>query len=101
MKDKTEIPHIIDINLMMNKFLFLLLVVGVVVAAPTTAVQANAQTSPPPLESNKPLLPVEEEEKEPTTSSLGKITIQISQTEQIVLDLPLKSDNKYQVIPIK
>lgn len=84
----------------MNKFLFLVLVT-VVVAAPTAAIQANAQTSPPPLESNKPLLPTADEEKEPTIPSLGKITIQISQTEQIVLDLPLKSDNKYQVVPIK
>lgn len=85
----------------MNKFLFLVLVVTVVAAPATTAIQANAQTSPPPLESNKPLLPTADEEKEPTIPSLGKITIQISQTEQIVLDLPLKSDNKYQVVPIK
>ena len=107
MKDKTEIGHIIDINLMMNKFLFLVLVVTVVVAVPaTTAIHANAQTTtPPPLESNKPLLPTataDENDKEPAAiPSLGKITIQISQTEQIVLDLPLKSDNKYQVVPIK
>ena len=88
----------------MNKFLFLVIVVAaVVVVAPiTNSSIANAQTTPP-LE--KPLLPTaveDEPEKEPVAEqSLGKITIQISQTEQIILDLPLKSDNKYQVAPIK
>ena len=110
MKDKTEIPHIIDINIKnMNKFLFLIVVVAI--AVPTT-IQAYAQTAPPPLggeaNDNKPstllsagATTTETDEKPTTTSSLGKIIIQISQTEQIVLDLPLKSENKYQVAPIK
>lgn len=90
----------------MNKFLFLVIVVAVVtIAVPTTTIQAFAQTAPPPLEANKPtsLLSAgaDEVDEKPTTQSLGKIIIQISQTEQIVLDLPLKSDNKYQVAPIK
>ena len=90
---------------MKNKFLFLVVVVAAVIAVPaTTAIPAFAQT-PPPLESNKPLLSgattTEADNEKPTAPALGKIIIQISQTEQIVLDLPLKTDNKYQVAPIK
>ena len=94
---------------MKNKFLFLVVVVvaAIVVAVPSTAtIQANAQSTPPPLgeDANKPLLsagatPAEADDK--PAPALGKIIIQISQTEQIVLDLPLKTDNKYQVAPIK
>ncbi|MDF2736324.1 MAG: hypothetical protein K0S93_180 [Nitrososphaeraceae archaeon] len=77
----------------MNKFLYLL---AIVIAISTTTNQALAQQqAPPPLE--KPAT------GETTTAptSLGKVTIQISQTEQIVIDLPLKTDNKYQIVPIK
>ena len=89
----------------MNKFLFLVVAatITVVAAAPATSI-ANAQPAPP-LELDKPLTPPvaeeEGEEKAAATPALGKITIQISQTEQIILDLPLKSDNTYQVLPIK
>lgn len=78
----------------MNKFLFLIIVV---VAAAATTSQAFAQQTPPPLEKSTPT--TEEPESQP--QSFGKITIQISQTEQIVIDLPLKSGNKYEVVPIK
>jgi hypothetical protein len=83
---------------MNNKFLFILVVIA---AATTTTIvsttnEAFAQTPPP----------LEKAQSEPQTDqgqqqSLGKVTIQISQTEQIVIDLPLKSENKYQIVPIK
>jgi lipoprotein NlpI len=78
----------------MNKFLILIIVATTLMAAgisPAFAQQA------PPLEKPEAVAA----EQQPTSSSLGKITIQISQTEQIIIDLPLKSENKYQVIPIK
>ena len=86
----------------MNKFLFLIVVVAstsLVLFSSANSIEANAQQQTPP-----------GLEKAPTTAatstadstiSLGKITIQISQTEQIIIDLPLKSDNKYTVVPIK
>jgi hypothetical protein len=80
----------------MNKFLILIIVATTLMAAgisPAFAQQA------PPLE--KPEAVAAEQPEAPSSSSLGKITIQISQTEQIIIDLPLKSENKYQVIPIK
>jgi hypothetical protein len=81
----------------MNKFLFLVIMASTFAALFSTTAAANAQV--PPLEKTTT---TEETAIDPiSTSSLGKITIQISQTEQIVLDLPLKSDNKYKVIPIK
>lgn len=79
--------------------LFLFVVIGAVtlVAAGTGTQAAFAQITPPPLEDAANNTDSSKE----ATVSLGKVTIQISQTEQIVLDLPLKSDNKYQIIPIK
>jgi hypothetical protein len=72
---------------------------------------ANAQAQnplapaspPPPLEEAPPVAaPAAEEEQQTTTTTIiGKITIQISQTEQIIIDLPLKDQNKYKLIPIK
>ena len=89
----------------MNKFLFLVIAAVVVAVAAPATIQANAQTSAaPPLELDKPVTPpppAENGEEKAATPALGKISIQISQTEQIILDLPLKSDNKYQVAPIK
>ncbi len=82
----------------MNKFLFLIIVASTFAALFSTTAAANAQV--PPLE--KTTTTSTEEANDPiSTSSLGKITIQISQTEQIVIDLPMKSENKYKVIPIK
>jgi hypothetical protein len=81
----------------MNKFLILMIV------ATTTTSLMVAGISPAVFAQQAP--PLEKPEavaaSESTSTSLGKITIQISQTEQIIIDLPLKSENKYQVIPIK
>jgi hypothetical protein len=84
----------------MNKFLFLVIMASTAFAALfSTTAAANAQA--PPLEKTT-TTSTEETATDPiSSSSLGKITIQISQTEQIVIDLPLKSENKYKVIPIK
>ena len=81
----------------MNKFLFLVIMASTFAALFSTTAVANAQV--PPLEKTAS----EETATDPisTSQSLGKITIQISQTEQIVIDLPLKSENKYKVVPIK
>lgn len=77
------------------KSLFFLLAATMIIAPLINAVYAQA--TPPPLESKPPA-----ETPPPITSpSLGKVTIQISQTEQIILDLPLKSENKYQIVQIK
>ena len=58
---------------------------------------ANAQQAPPP--------PLEKPTEETTPGgeqiSIGKIIIQISQTEQLVIDLPIKNENKYKIIPIQ
>ena len=76
---------------MNNKFLFIVIVVAIATSIATT--NAYAQQAPP-LEKSENATP-------PLETTFGKITIQISQTEQIVIDLPLKSENKYQVVPIK
>ena len=84
----------------MNKFLFLVIMASTFAALFSTTAAANAQV--PPLE--KTTTTATEEASDPVSSSstsLGKITIQISQTEQIVIDLPMKSENKYKVVPIK
>ena len=86
----------------MNKFLFLIIVVVtastlVVSFSSTNNIEANAQQQPPSLEK----APITAATSTADPISLGKITIQISQTEQIIIDLPLKSDNKYEVVPIK
>jgi len=86
----------------MNKFLFLTIVVVASILVVTSLLStnnvANAQQQQPPSLEKAPITAA-------TTAadpiSLGKITIQISQTEQIIIDLPLKSDNKYTVVPIK
>jgi hypothetical protein len=78
----------------MNKFLILIIVATTLMVAGISPA-AFAQQAPP-LEK-----PEAVSESAPTSTALGKITIQISQTEQIIIDLPLKSENKYQVIPIK
>ena len=83
----------------MNKFLFLVIMASTFAALFSTTAAANAQV--PPLEKTTTTSSTEEASDPVTTSSLGKITIQISQTEQIVIDLPLKSENKYKVVPIK
>lgn len=44
--------------------------------------------------------PKEEKETIPNTS-FGKITIPISSGEQIILEVPLKTNNTYQLLPIK
>jgi biopolymer transport protein ExbD len=77
-----------------NKFLFLVLAATSFLLAIATSQTAFAQQAPP-LE--KPTTETQSQQQQ----SLGKITIQISQTEQIIIDLPIKSENKYQVIPIK
>jgi hypothetical protein len=87
-------------------FLFLTLVTVVVVTTAPLNTNAYAQSTPPPLEDSKipqapSSAPSSSSSAQQSPTSLGKITIQISQTEQIVIDLPLKSDNKYQVAPIK
>jgi hypothetical protein len=79
----------------MNKFLILIIATTLAVAGTSPAVFAQQA---PPLEKPEAVAATE---SAPTSTSLGKITIQISQTEQIIIDLPLKSENKYQVIPIK
>ncbi len=81
----------------MNKFLFLVIMTSTVFATLLSTTNASAQV--PPLE--KTTTTEEATDPVPSTPSLGKITIQISQTEQIVIDLPMKSENKYKVIPIK
>lgn len=90
---------------MITKTQMKLVIIAIALVYATTLLITDvfAQT-PPPLESTTTPAPapeVPEEETTATPKSLGKITIQISQTEQIVLDLPIKSDNKYQVVPIK
>ena len=83
-----------------NKSLFLFAIMATTTLGALTTTNAFAQVTPPALEdANKPA--TETTTTEDGGTSLGKVTIQISQTEQIVLDLPLKSDNKYQVVPIK
>jgi hypothetical protein len=81
----------------MNKFLILMIVAATIGITTTNEAAVFAQQPAPPLE--KPATTTVEESS--PSQSLGKITIQISQTEQIIIDLPLKSENKYQVIPIK
>ena len=84
----------------MNKFLFLIVVASTLVAvsfSSANSIEANAQQQPPSLEK----APITAATSTADPISLGKITIQISQTEQIIIDLPLKSDNKYEVVPIK
>lgn len=86
----------------MNGTKLFLFAAAIIAASTTLAAQtttnAFAQVTPPALEdASKPATTETAEEG----TSLGKVTIQISQTEQIVLDLPLKSDNTYQVVPIK
>jgi hypothetical protein len=85
----------------MNKFLFLVIMTTTVFATIFSTINANAQQVPPLEKPNTTETTAEEASDPISTSSLGKITIQISQTEQIVIDLPMKTDNKYKVVPIK
>ena len=61
---------------------------------------ATAQT--PPLES--PNVTASSEDTISTTTlpaSLGKVTIPITKSEQIIIDLPIKPDSKITIVPIK
>lgn len=87
----------------MKSTIFLFLIITTILAATTiTTNNAYAQQSPPPLGEDTKTIPQAPSSAPPQQQiSLGKVTIQISQTEQIVIDLPFKSDNKYQIVPIK
>ena len=76
----------------------ILLVTTTIILLGGGTINTNAQETPPTLEAPKT---VDNDSEAATKISLGKMTIQISQTEQIIIDLPLKTDNKYKVVPIK
>ena len=80
-------------------FVFSILLMSIVILL-GTSMATNAQETPPTLEAPK-TVDNDSETATATKISLGKMTIQISQTEQIIIDLPIKTDNKYKVIPIK
>ena len=78
----------------------ILLVTTTIILLGGGTINTNAQETPPTLEAPK-TVDNDSEAATATKISLGKMTIQISQTEQIIIDLPLKTDNKYKVVPIK
>lgn len=97
--------NIIDINnmnIINNKTLGLVLVVLATTILVSNSVYAQ-NNSPPPLENNASIITSDNKGSEGSAPmlSFGKITIQISQTEQIVIDLPIKSGNEYKIVPIK
>ena len=61
---------------------------------------AAAQT--PPLESpNATTTSDDDTTTTITPTSLGKVTIPITKSEQIIIDLPIKPDSKITIVPIK
>jgi hypothetical protein len=83
-----------------TKSIFIIIVtIAIVLVATTTIVGGNvyAQQQAPPLEENTPKATT----AEPTQSLIGKITIPITATQQIIIDLPIKSDSKIEIVPIK
>ena len=85
-----------------TKFIIKILTIATIqVLAVVLAPSIFAQT--PPLES--PNVTASSEDTSSTTStlpaSLGKVTIPITKSEQIIIDLPIKPDSKITIVPIK
>src|SRR5215217_3075351 len=83
-----------------TKFIIKILTIATIqVLAVVLAPSIFAQT--PPLES--PNVTTSEDSTSSSTlpASLGKVTIPITKSEQIIIDLPIKPDSKITIVPIK
>ena len=82
-----------------NYLLFGLLFVALVITFSLLPNGVMAQQQQPQLE--KEPITKNNNETKPQFSFLGKVTIPITTSQQIIIDLPISKDSKIQIVPIK
>jgi hypothetical protein len=85
----------IEINYLLFGIIAVALVVGLAFIPSVAAQQPQLEKEPNQVKKN------ETQSQQPTFSFSGKVTIPITTSEQIIIDLPISKDSQIRIVPIK